>query len=173
MTCNPHWSRTRIPTRRSGPAWRGGDERGEGRREGRGESGRLRGEGRAKGGSPLTSPGSRRRQLPPRGLRRGVVPPPPHKEIPRTHTPPSPPRAVTQHRRRAHAQRRERPRSPPLAHTHIGRRRARARPRGPPAPPGPAAPRRPPSEDGGSLRIPPGCVRGGAGAPRAASRLVI
>jgi len=97
VTCNPHWSRTRIPTRRSGPAWRGGDERGEGR--GEGESRRLRGEGRAQRGSPLTSLGDRRRrQRPPRGpaVWSRVVPAPPHKETPRTHTPP--PRAVTQHR---------------------------------------------------------------------------
>lgn len=49
MTCNPHWSRTRIPTRRSGPAWRGGDERGEG---GGKQAAPGAGRGGRSGGSP-------------------------------------------------------------------------------------------------------------------------
>lgn len=49
MTCNPHWSRTRIPTRRSGPAWRGGDERGEG---GGKQAAPGAGRGGCRGGSP-------------------------------------------------------------------------------------------------------------------------
>lgn len=49
MTCNPHWSRTRIPTRRSGPAWRGGDERGEG---GGKQAAPGAGRGGRRGGSP-------------------------------------------------------------------------------------------------------------------------
>lgn len=115
MTCNPHWSRTRIPTRRSGPAWRGGDERGEGGGKAGGSRGR---EGRAQGGLPLTSLGNRRRrQRPPRSpaVWSGVVPPPPHKEIPRTHTPPpAPPARSRSTGGRAHAQPRELPPHPAL-----------------------------------------------------------
>lgn len=147
MTCNPHWSRTRIPTRRSGPAWRGGDERGEG-------GGKQAAPGAGRGGRrglPLTSLGNRRRrQRPPRSpaVWSGVVPPPPHKEIPRTHTPPpAPPARSRSTGGRAHAQPRELPPHPALpfafslslscsslAPSHAGG--AGARPRDPPAAPG-------------------------------------
>lgn len=121
-------------------AGRGWVGRGEGRGEG-GKAGGSGGRGGPRGGSPLTSLGNRRRQRPARSpaVWSGVVPPPPHKEIPRTHTPP--PRAVTQHRgpgtRPAASggrRRRELPAQPalPLAlsltHTLAGRRRAGARP---------------------------------------------
>lgn len=155
MTCNPHWSRTRIPTRRSGPAWRGGDERGEGRREGRGGERAAPGGGEDQGGLPPHIARQPTAAAPaPRAAARRCSSaaaqgnsPHPHSSFsssPRGHAAPAP-------GTRPAAGAASQPASRTHTDTQTGRRRGAAAQRAP------LPPRRdlPPSEDGGSLWTPP------------------